>query len=396
MVASMKWLKILFSIFLVLCVVAGGAAYWMIFKDLPSVSELRQVDATKLSRVIASDGSIIAYFPPDGRIMLEDDQVPERVKQAFVAAEDATFYQHDGLDYKRIFSALITDIRAASYVQGASTSTQQVVRSYLLTRKKTITRKLKEIVLALRIEKALSKDQILNLYLGRLYLGSGAYGVEAAALRYFEKPCHDLDLAEISMLAGLAPAPAKYSPLNDFTAAKRRQRYVLGRMLQEGFVTETEMEDAYAEPLRITGQPYAKFSRHPYVSDYVKKLVEERFGEDILSKGVNIQTTIVSTLQDKADKAVFKGVVDLEIRQGNYRGPVRDLSESRQQRILAFQDNQIKWKDVEPYVLYWARVENLDPLRVDAGYETLDLSPESYAWINPKGNWQPAENLKVI
>jgi len=391
---NMRWLKALGIIFVCVSLITGVCIYWFVLRGLPTVQELKDVTPTRLSKVIASDGSIIAYFPPEGRIILDGRDIPKTMKQAFVAAEDATFYEHAGLDLKRIFSAVIADIRAASFVQGASTITQQVVRTYMLTSKKTITRKLKEAVLALRIERALTKDQILNLYLDRLYLGSGAYGVEAASLRYFGKGCNELDLSEISFIAGLPPAPARYSPLNNFNASKRRQWYVLSRMSQEGFITDTEAADAYQEPLKITAKAVAFFTRYPYVSDYVRTLVSKRFGKEILSKGVNIQTTIAPKLQDVAIKAVRKGVIDLEMRQGNYRGPERGVTETRKTRLLAFQANQIAWKGLERYELYWAEVIKVKPLMVNIGGKTIGLKPESYSWINPKGSWNPEDAFR--
>lgn len=391
----MRWLKIAVGIVVVLSLIGAMWTYWFIFRGLPSIHELKNVAPTKLSKVIAADGSTIAYVPPEGRIVLSGQDVPPRLKQAFIAAEDATFYQHAGLDFKRIFSALIADIRATSYVQGASTITQQVVRSYLLSRKKTITRKLREIFLALRIERALSKDQILNLYLDRLYLGSGAYGVGAAALRYFGKECRELDLAEISFIAGLAPAPARYSPLNNFPAAKNRQRYVLARMTQEGYVTDTEAADAYDEPLKITAQSVALFTKYPYVSDYVKTLVTQRYGETIFEKGINIQSTISPQLQDTAIQALRKGIIDLEMRQGVYRGPARGISATHKERMFAFQKNEIAWKGLELYHLYRAEVVNLAPLIVDIGEKNIELDAESFAWINPKGTWNPGDVFEI-
>jgi len=388
-----KLLKFFGYAVLLICLLAGIWTYWFVLRGIPSIHDLQKIKPTKLSKVIASDGSTIAYFPPEGRIELDGTEIPLRVKQAFIAAEDATFYEHTGLDWKRIFSALITDIRATSYVQGASTITQQVVRSYLLTREKTITRKLKEVILALRIEKALSKDRILSLYLSRVYLGSGAYGVEAASLRFFNKNCRELALAEIAMITGLAPAPAKYTPFENFNAAKKRQLYVLKRMSEEGFISDIEAQDAYQEPLKITGVPIAKFTRYPYLTDYISKQVSQRYGEEIFSKGINIQTTINPELQDIAIAAMRKGAIDLEIRQGIYRGPENGASETFKSRKLALQINQVKWKGFESYHLYWAEVIQTAPLIVNLGAENIELGPESYAWIHPKGNWDPQDEL---
>lgn len=208
----MRWLKFMLLACAIAVIFAGVWTYLLVFRGLPSIEELRGDETTRLSKVTAADGTPIGYFPPEGRIVMNGHNIPITLKQAIVSAEDATFYDHVGLEPRRILSALIADIKANSYVQGASTITQQVVRSYLLTREKTITRKLREIVLALRIERALTKDQILNLYLDRIYLGSGAYGVQAASLRYFGKESRELELSEMAMLAGLAPAPTRYSP----------------------------------------------------------------------------------------------------------------------------------------------------------------------------------------
>jgi len=390
----MRVLKII-ALLLVVCVLSvGGWSYWFIFRDLPSVKELRDIEPTRLSKVLASDGSILGYYPPDGRIVLDGKNIPPLFKQAFVAAEDATFYTHAGLDMKRIFSALVADIRAASYVQGASTITQQVIRSYLLTREKTITRKIRELVLALRIERTLSKEEILNLYLDRIYLGSGAYGIQAASLRYFGKESRDLNLSEISFITGLAPAPARYSPLNDFNASKRRQWYVLQRMVQEGFITETEALDAYKEPLRIIAKDIALFTDEPYVTDYVRTLVTQRFGEEVFSQGITIQTTLSSKLQAAAVRAVRKGLIDLEIRQGEYRGAVKDVTDAAKERIFALQANQITWQGLKEYDLYWAEVVQIAPLIVNIGTRNVEVNKESFAWVNPKGSWNPADVLR--
>ena len=390
----MRFLKIFALGMLLAFVFLIAWFYLLVLRGLPSVDELKCVRHTNLVTILAADGSPIAYIPPDGRIVIDGSKIPLVVKQAFIAAEDATFYQHPGIDMSRIFSALISDIRSVSYVQGASTITQQVVRSYLLSRRKTITRKLKEAILALRIEKKLTKDEILNLYLNRIYLGSGAYGVEAASLRYFSKHCWDLDLPEASLIAGLAPAPSRYSPLKDFRSAKRRQWYVLTRMVQEGYISDTEAIDAYQSPLKITAIEKAGFTKYPYVSDYVKSLMSQRFGNDIFSKGALVNTTIVPRLQDAAIKAVRKGAIELEMRQGQYHGPVNNIDDMEKARLLAFQANQLAWRGLEPYHIYWAEVEKVSPLVVNLGKGLITLKKESYGWITPKGTWDPKDYLK--
>ncbi len=393
----MRWVKIFIGFFAGLLVLfllfVGAWMYLFVLRDLPSIQELRDLQPTSLTRVAASDGRIIGSFPPDGMIVMEGRDIPVRFKQAFISAEDSSFYRHAGLDLKRIVSALIADIRATSYVQGASTITQQVIRSYLLTREKKLSRKLKEIVLALRIEKTLTKDQILDLYLNRVYLGSGAYGVGAAALRYFDKECRELTLAEMAMIAGVAPAPGKYSPLNDFPAARRRQNYVLSRMVTEGYVTEAEAMDALKEPLAIKGEAMAQFSTYPYVTDYVKSLLVQKYGESILGQGLKVQTSLSPRLEDAAIQAVRKGVIEIEMRLGKYHGPVQGFSETDKTRMLAFQQNQLAWQGPKLYQLYWGRVQSVSPLLVDIGDRNVPLGPECWSWINPKGKWRPTAAL---
>jgi len=384
-----RWLVIGLGLFLVICLSLAGFGWWFLMRGIPSIKELREMQPTRLSKVIAADGQVIGWFPLDGMVVLAHPEIPEMMKKAFIAAEDASFYDHAGIDFSRILSALITDIKAASYVQGASTITQQVVRTYLLGREKTMHRKIREAVLAFRIERALSKEQILGLYLNRIYLGSGASGVGAASLRYFGRECRELNLAETALIAGLAPAPHRYSPLNSFVSAKRRQWYVLSRMVQQGYIQEGEAADAYREPLKITGKSVAMFTRYPYVTDYVKAMAIQKYGPAIINTGIVVKTTIVPRLQDEAELAVRKGVIELEMRQGQYRGPIRGLNEDQKENMLAFQKNQIAWQGLRNFELYWGEVVSVAPLKVSIGTQVLELPPESYAWIRPAGAWNP-------
>jgi penicillin-binding protein 1A len=389
-----RWIPVILLGFFCAIIIFASGLWLVMMQGLPSIQELKEPQPTLVSKVLAADGSIIGYFPPGGMVILDDKDIPEMLKKAFISAEDATFYSHAGLDYRRIIAAAITDIRAASYAQGASTITQQVVRTYLLGREKTIYRKVRESVLAIRIERSLTKDQILNLYLNRVYLGSGASGIGAASIRYFNKECKDLTLAEMSLIAGLAPAPARYSPLNSLPAAKTRQHYVLSRMANEGYISKEESEKAYQEPLRITGRNYAMFTRYPYVTDYIHQIVTQKYGAEIFNKGITIKTSIITKLQDAAELAVRKGLIELEMRHGTYRGPVTGLDNTQMAEILAFQKNLLEWEDVKNYELYFGEVKSVVPLKVDIGTKIIDLAPKSYDWIAPVKNWGPAGTLK--
>ena len=364
---------------------------WLTSCGLPSLSEIKEVQPTKLSRVLAADGSEIGCYPPEGMIVLAEADIPEMAKHAFISAEDSSFYTHQGLDFKRIAGAMLFDLRKGGFEQGASTITQQVVRSYFLSSEKTIGRKIREALLARRIEKNLTKEQILTLYLNRVYLGSGAYGIEAASLRYFGKSCRELGLAEIAMLAGLAPAPAAYSPLNDFEAAKTRQRYVLGRMTQDKYITKEQADQAYAMPLRIQGRSGSKFSEHPYVTDYVEEQIKDKLGDSALEKGLTIQTTIDARMQRRAEFAMRKGLIELEMRQGKYYGPVRGLSERQKTALLSLQRNQFSWKGSKAYELYWGKIVSLNPLKADMGDQIREIGCK---WVAPRGGWNPSSQLR--
>jgi penicillin-binding protein 1A len=391
---KIRWIPVILLGFLCAIIVFAVGLWLFMMQGLPSIQELKEPQPTFVSKVLAADGSVIGYYPPGGMVILDDKDIPEMLKKAFISAEDATFYSHAGLDYRRIIAAIITDIRAASYSQGASTITQQVVRTYLLGREKTIYRKVRESVLAIRIERSLTKDQILNLYLNRVYLGSGASGVGAASLRYFNKECKELTLSEMSLLAGLAPAPARYSPLNSLPSAKKRQNYVLSRMAAERYISEEEAEKAYLEPLRITGKNYAMFTRYPYVTDYIHQVVSQKYGAEIFNNGITIKTSIIPKLQDAAELAARKGVIELEMRQGLYRGPVKGLDTTQIADIMAFQKNRVEWEDIVNYEIYFGEVKSVLPLKINIGTKTVDLTSKSYEWITPAKKWDPASILK--
>ncbi len=391
---KIRWIPVILLGILCAIIIFAAGLWLFMMQGLPSIQELKEPQPTLVSKVLAADGSVIGYYPPGGMVILDDKDIPEMLKKAFISAEDATFYSHAGLDYRRIIAAVITDIRAASYSQGASTITQQVVRTYLLGREKTIYRKVRESVLAIRIERSLTKDQILNLYLNRVYLGSGASGVGAASLRYFNKECKELTLPEMSLLAGLAPAPARYSPLNSLPSAKKRQNYVLSRMAAERYISQEEAEKAYQEPLRITGKNYAMFTRYPYVTDYVHQFITQKYGTEIFNNGITIKTSIIPKLQDASELAARKGVIEIEMRQGLYRGPVTGFDKTQIADIMAFQKNRIEWEGITDYEIYYGEVKSVLPLKVDIGTKTVDLTPKSYEWISPVKKWTPADILK--
>lgn len=219
----MRFLFWCFLLIIVVVLAAGGYGFYRVTRDLPKISSLKDYQPNIITTIYADDGSPIAEFYQERRVVVPMEQMPEKLIQAFVAAEDSRFFAHEGIDYFGILRALWKNIQARGIVQGGSTITQQVTKSLLLTPERSFTRKIREAILAYRIEKHLSKEEILFLYLNQIYLGHGSYGVEVAAQNYFGKNVEELDLAECAMLAGLPQAPSRYSPARHPQRAKERQ-----------------------------------------------------------------------------------------------------------------------------------------------------------------------------
>jgi len=300
--------------------------YLYMSKDLPKISSLNDYQPPIISTVYADDNRKIAEFYKERRIVLPLSDMPEMLLDAFIAAEDSRFYKHQGIDLISIARAFFKNLKAGTIVQGGSTITQQVTKSFLLTPERSFNRKIKEAILAYRIDKQFSKQDILYLYLNQIYLGHGAYGVEAASENYFGKSASDLDLAECAMLAGLPQAPSRYSPFKFPQRAKERQIYVLNRMVEEGFVTDAQAAEAKAEPLDVKARRNWYIEEVPYYTEYVRQYVEQKYGEQALYRdGLKIYTAVNIEMQNMAREEIKKGLHDLDRRQG-YRGPLKHLA----------------------------------------------------------------------
>jgi len=282
--------------------------------DLPEISVLEKYRPSATSRVFSDDGELIAEFYMEKRYPVSLDRVPDMVKKAFLDVEDPRFYSHSGIDLVGIMRAMLHNLKAGRIEQGGSTITQQLAKILFLKPERTFTRKFKEALLALQIEKRYSKDEILTIYLNQVYLGSGAYGVEAASRIYFGKSVDSLTLGEAAMLAGLPQAPSRYSPLVSLDAAKSRRRHSLKRMLTEGHITKEQMLQAVDEPILKEGSS-VEVTKAPYLVEYIRQSLQDRFGTGTLyTGGLNIYTTLNLKLQDIAEQAVLKGLKDAEKR----------------------------------------------------------------------------------
>ncbi len=327
------WRFVVYAFLFFAMVIAGGAVcgFYYVTYDLPKLFNVDDYRPPVVSRVYADDGTLIGEFYKERRVLVPYARIPKRLVQAFVAAEDSDFFRHPGIDIPGIIRAFIKNIEAGRIVQGGSTITQQVTRSLLLTPEKSYMRKIKEMVLAYRLERNLSKEQILAIYLNQIYLGHGAYGVEAASNAYFGKSVEDLNLAETAMMAGLPQAPSRYSPFSNFRLAAERQHYVLHRMVDEGDITPLQAERAKNTPVRLRNDGDDSLDLVPYFSEQVRRYLEQKYGSDkLLTEGLRVYTTVNVGLQKEAQAAIAQGLLELDKRIG-YRGPMSTVPKEERQ-----------------------------------------------------------------
>jgi penicillin-binding protein 1A len=318
-----RWALYLVSVVLGLSVVGallGAFVLALLWPTLPSLEALTDYQPKIPLRIVSSEGELLGEFGEERRAIVTIREVPDVMKHAILAAEDERFYQHGGVDYLSVARAAMANV-ASGTQQGAGTITMQVARNFFLTREKTITRKLREVLLAWKIEANLTKDEILELYVNQIFLGQRAYGFAAAAQIYYGKPLKDVTVAEAAMLAGLPKAPSAYNPVNNPRRAKTRQLYVLRRMHELKYITDAEFADAQAAPLAVRQGIRDVLPTHAeWVAEMARQVVFDAFGEDAYTKGITVWTTVRKADQEAAYAAVRRGVVDYDRRHG-YRGP---------------------------------------------------------------------------
>jgi penicillin-binding protein 1A len=324
---------------LVLIVVAGlaGVAVWReLTMDLPRVTELLDYRPPTATSVVAADGTPIGEFYVERRYLIPIADVPVQVRQAFLAAEDAEFYRHPGIDLAGIVRASIANIRHGEIVQGASTITQQVVKQLLLSSERSFERKGKEMILALELDSKLTKDEIFYLYLNHIYFGARSYGLVAAAREFFDVEPANLTLAQAALLAGLPQAPSRYDPRRNAAAAHARQRYVLDRMLTAGFISPEQYREARAEPLVIATPEPTHWDAAPWYADHVRTLLEQEYGSAFATLGLQVNTAVDLRLQGIAEEVLHDGLRTIERALGRRR-TVRNLDADEVDDFLARQ-----------------------------------------------------------
>ncbi|MBP7709833.1 MAG: penicillin-binding protein 1A [Rickettsiales bacterium] len=323
-------------------------------ENLPDYEQLKNYNPMITTRLYAADGSLISEFSKEKRIFVPIDTIPKNLINAFLAAEDSNFYKHSGIDPLAIFRTSVRNIfsvvKGEPSMGGASTITQQVVKNFLLTKERTFQRKIKEAILAYRMSQAFSKERILELYLNQIYLGSGAYGVAAAAQVYFNKSIDELTIEEVALLATLPKAPSKLDPRKNLDKAKARRDWVIGRMVEEGFIEQKDADAAMEQPINLKVKEDDEITKANFFSDAVKKELTELYGSDsVFENGIVVSTTLDPRLQKIAEKSFEAGVEDYDRKHG-YRGAIAKI------------DPNGKWQEelqkVDPKKLYkdrWSR-----------------------------------------
>src|SRR5437016_7514396 len=317
------------TIIFIVAVATAAGLLWHYSKSLPEYSQLQDYEPAVMTRVHAADGSLLAEYARERRLYIPVQAVPKLVINAFIAAEDKNFYEHGGIDFSGIARALIAyaqNYGSGRRPQGASTITQQVAKNFLLSNELSWTRKIKEALLAMKIEQAFSKEKILELYLNEIYLGIGAYGVAAASLLYFDKSVHELTVPEAAYLAALPKAPNNYHPFRRRDDAVARRNYVIDRMAEEKFITAQAAEQAKKDPLKVTQRPTgAHIFAAEYFAEEVRRYVNDNYTEKKLYEGgLSVRTTLDPKMQVLARRVLVDGFVHFDEQQG-YRGPVGKL-----------------------------------------------------------------------
>jgi penicillin-binding protein 1A len=316
-----KFIAVLFSLGILASLFVLGLMIYISY-ELPQINSLSDYNPPIPSRIYSKDGELLMEISKEKREIIEMDKIPPMIVHAFLAAEDDNFYNHSGVDFIGIARAMFKNLQAGRIVQGASTITQQVAKSLLLSSERTYTRKIKDLLLAKKIEEQFSKEEILFLYLNQVYLGGGYYGIKTAFKGYFGKELEEATIAESALIAGLLVAPGKYSPYVNPQYAKTRQKYVLGRMLKTDKITQIEYDNAIKENIQMQVRQLTEI-KAGYFSDWIRQKMLEKFGkDDFLTNGYQVVTTLDWSLQKKAEDEVLKGAKEMDKRQG-YHGPLK-------------------------------------------------------------------------
>ncbi len=381
---SVKFLK--FLCWSLLTVASGillvsASAYLYLSPSLPSVESLRDAKLQTPLRVYSQDNLLIAEFGEKRRTPIQFENTPTHMVKAFMAAEDDRFYYHPGVDIMGLMRAAVQLVSTGSIQSGGSTITMQVAKNFFLSHERVFSRKFNEILLALQIEQQLSKDEIFELYLNKIYLGNRSYGVEAAAQVYYGKSINELNLTQIAMIAGLPKAPSRYNPINDPKRALIRRDWILGRMKDLGYVTPEEYYEAVSQPVTASYHGAKIELDAPYIAEMVRQQMFEQYGQDAYTEGFKVYTTVSSDLQNAANLSVANGLMAYNERHG-YRGPVTNLFDNPPKDGWQQHLN----KSSSPGILLPAMVTQVGEEEVEIGLKNGNagkISWENLSWAKP-------------
>ena len=361
---------------LVVCAgLAGLTALAIAYPNLPDVSELSNYRPKLPLRVYTAEGQLIGEFGEERRNLTPIGDIPKVMKEAVLAIEDSRFYEHNGIDYLGVLRAAVANL-GREKSQGASTITMQVARNVYLSSEKTYTRKIYEMLLTLKLEHQLSKDQILEIYMNQIFLGNRAYGFAAASETYFGKPLKDVTIAEAAMLAGIPKFPSTANPIANFTRARERQLHIIDRMQENGFITADEAAAAKKQELHVRSGGDPRRVHAEYVAEMVRRMMFAQYGEQTYSRGLKVYTTLVAADQTAAYEALRRGILDYERRQA-YRGPEKfiDLPKGAKEREQAISDVLADYPDIGDMTA--AVVIDVNPRKITAvtqGGNTVEIT----------------------
>jgi penicillin-binding protein 1A len=384
----MHIVRLLASLIVLAAIAVAGIAVitvWYFGRDLPDYKQLANYQPPIVSLVYAGDGRLLAEYATEKRIFVPVKAMTHLVTNAFVAAEDKEFYTHPGINFLSMGRAALTDVarlRENRRPIGASTITQQVAKNFLLGNEMSLKRKIKEALVALRMEQVLSKERILELYLNEIYLGRGSYGVAAAALTYFNKPLDQLDVAEAAFLAALPKAPSSYNPDRYPEAARDRRDWVIERMKDDGFITAAQATAAKAEPLVVVKRSVSDTARAPYFAEEVRRTLVARYGEKALYQGgLTVRTSLDPVLQAEASKSLRNGLIAYDRRHG-WRGPVQHLAVGGEWQVRLAKVPAVPGADVAGWQLAYVLATENDGARVgfvDGGKGLIPMAEMKWA-----------------
>lgn len=372
-------------------IVGAGALWWgynYITRDLPKLTSIEDYKPPATTQVYSSEGVLIAEFFVERRYPAKMEEIPLFVRNAFLAAEDASFYSHQGIDFISILRASYKNFASRQAKQGASTITQQVVKNLLLTHEKSIKRKFKEAILSYQLEKRFSKDGILEIYLNQIFFGNSAYGIKSAARVYFHKELSELTLAEAAILAGLPQAPSKYSPNKNYKKAKDRQKYVLRQMVRAGFITQQAADVADAEDIKVYSAQNDTYLKAKYYGTEVRRALISKLGneDEIDTGGYQVYTALDLNAYKIANQALRRGLKEVDKRRG-WRGVLGSIPVSERADFITKLKSE-NTEQLEPKRIYRVLVENINRqtgvAKVNLGYASANLNLKEATWARKK------------